>query len=24
VPGFIPHWGQWRNLAAMRSGTPEN
>ena len=22
VPGFIPRWGQWRNLVAMRSGTP--
>ncbi|MEO8049797.1 MAG: isoprenylcysteine carboxylmethyltransferase family protein [Acidobacteriota bacterium] len=22
VPGFIPRWGQWRNLIAMRGGTP--
>tara|TARA_R110001599_G_C12275834_1_gene662337 strand:+ start:9521 stop:10237 length:717 start_codon:yes stop_codon:yes gene_type:complete len=22
VPGFIPHWGQWRNLLTMRSGGP--
>ena len=22
VPGFIPRWGQWRNLVAMRSDTP--
>tara|TARA_R110001592_G_scaffold148073_1_gene372683 strand:- start:20696 stop:21409 length:714 start_codon:yes stop_codon:yes gene_type:complete len=22
VPGFIPHWGQWRNLLKMRSGSP--
>ena len=22
VPGFIPRWGQWRNLVAMRSVTP--
>jgi methanethiol S-methyltransferase len=22
VPGFIPRWGQWRNLVTMRSGTP--
>lgn len=20
VPGFVPRWGQWRNLAAMRNG----
>jgi len=22
VPGFIPRWGQWRNLIAMRGRTP--
>ena len=22
VPGFIPRWGQWRNLVTMRSATP--
>jgi protein-S-isoprenylcysteine O-methyltransferase Ste14 len=22
VPGFIPRWGQWRNLVAMRSAPP--
>ncbi len=22
VPGFVPRWGQWRNLAAMRDGAP--
>jgi steroid 5-alpha reductase family enzyme len=22
VPMFIPRWGQWRNLVAMRSDTP--
>lgn len=23
VPMFIPRWGQWRNMAAMRNGIPE-
>ncbi|MDZ4141541.1 MAG: isoprenylcysteine carboxylmethyltransferase family protein [Sideroxydans sp.] len=22
VPGFVPRWGQWRNLTAMRNGAP--
>jgi methanethiol S-methyltransferase len=22
VPGFVPRWGQWRNLAAMQNGAP--
>jgi len=24
VPGFIPRWGQWRNVISMRSGAPES
>lgn len=23
VPGFIPRWGRWRNLVAMRNDTPD-